>query len=160
MFLLLRALVNVIALGGIVLIAVPLLLARIDPFKGNTWTPGIIIVAFGASNLLWCARDFFVSGKGTVAPWDPPKTLVIVGLYKFVRNPIYLGDLFLVLGWSFYFTSPLLLLYVIFLGIFFHCGVIYREEPWLESQFQEQWQIYKKNVPRWLPRVKPWQQSS
>ena len=160
MFLLLRALVNVIALGGIVLIAVPLLLARIDPVKGNTWTPGIIIVAFGACVLLWCARDFFVSGKGTVAPWDPPKTLVVVGLYKFVRNPIYLGDLFLVLGWSIYFTSPLLLLYAIFLSLFFHGGVIYREEPWLESQFQEQWQIYKKNVRRWLPRVKPWQQSS
>ncbi len=160
MFLLLRALVNVIALGGIVLIAVPLLLAGIDPFKGNTWTPGIIIVAFGACVLLWCARDFFVSGKGTVAPWDPPKTLVVVGLYKFVRNPIYLGDLFLVLGWSIYFTSPLLLLYAIFLSLFFHGGVIFREEPWLESQFQEQWQIYKKNVRRWLPRVKPWQQSS
>jgi len=119
MFLLLRALVNLIALAGIVLIIVPLLLARIDPFKGNTWTPGIIIIAFGAFVLLWCVRDFFVSGKGTVAPWDPPKTLVVVGLYKFVRNPIYLGDLFLVLGWSFYFTSPLLLLYVISLGIFF-----------------------------------------
>jgi len=141
---LLRALVNLIALAGMALIVVPLLLARIDPFKGNTWTPGIIIIAFGASILLGCARDFFVSGKGTVAPWDPPKTLVIVGLYKFVRNPMYLGDLFLVLGWSFYFTSPLLLLYVIFLSQGFRWQVIYREEPWLESQFQEQWQIYKK----------------
>ncbi len=156
----LRALVSFIALPGMVAIIVPPTIALIDPFKGNTWTPGIIIIAFGALILLGCARDFFVSGKGTVAPWDPPKTLVIVGLYKFVRNPMYLGDLFLVLGWSFYFTSPLLLLYAIFLSMFFHGGVIYREEPWLESQFQEQWQIYKRNVPRWLPRVKPWQHSS
>ena len=155
-----RALVNLIALAGMVLIVVPLLLARIDPFKGNTWTPGIIIIAFGASILLGCARDFFVSGKGTVAPWDPPKTMVIVGLYKFVRNPMYLGVLFLVLGWSCYFTSPLLLLYAIFFSQGFRRQVIYREEPWLESQFQEQWQIYKKNVPRWLPRFKPWQHSS
>jgi len=157
---LLRALVNLIVLAGIALIIIPLLLARIDPFKGNTWTPGIIIIAFGALILLGCARDFFVSGKGTVAPWDPPKKLVIVGLYKFVRNPMYLGDLFLVLGWSIYFNSPILFLYVIFLSLFFHGGVIFREEPWLESQFQEQWQIYKTNVRRWLPRVKPWQQSS
>ncbi len=156
----LRALASFIALPGMVAIILPPTIALIDPFKGNTWTPGIIIMAFGAFVLLWCVRDFFVSGKGTLAPWDPPKTLVVVGLYKFVRNPIYLGDLFLVLGWSIYFTSPLLLLYAIFLSLFFHGGVIYREEPWLESQFQEQWQIYKKNVRRWLPRVKPWQQSS
>jgi len=156
----LRALASFIALPGMVAIILPPTIALIDPFKGNTWTPGIIIMAFGAFVLLWCVRDFFVSGKGTLAPWDPPKTLVVVGLYKFVRNPMYLGVLFLVLGWSCYFTSPLLLLYAIFFSQGFRRQVIYHEEPWLESQFQEQWQIYKKNVPRWLPRVKPWQHSS
>jgi protein-S-isoprenylcysteine O-methyltransferase Ste14 len=61
---------------------------------------GLALLAVGLVLLLWCARDFFVSGRGTLAPWDPPKRLVIVGLYRFVRNPMYIAVLILLAGWS------------------------------------------------------------
>jgi len=107
--------------------------------------------------LLWCVRDFYLSGKGTLAPWDPPKNLVIIGLYRHARNPMYIGVLMLVSGWSAVLSSPLLLLYTIALAIGFHIRVIIHEEPWLRSTFGDEWIIYSKNVNRWLPRLKPWE---
>ncbi len=105
-----RALIAFIALPGIAAIIAPPLIAYYDPWNGYHWTPGILIMWVGAFVLFWCIRDFYVSGRGTLAPWDPPKKLVVVGLYRFVRNPMYVGVLMLVLGWSIYYCSPVLFL--------------------------------------------------
>jgi protein-S-isoprenylcysteine O-methyltransferase Ste14 len=104
--------------------------------------------------LLWCVRDFYVSGKGTLAPWDPPKRLVVVGLYRFVRNPMYVAVLTVVAGWSLAFGSRWLGLYLGILAVAFHLRVLFYEEPWLSRQFGADWVAYSKAVPRWLPR--PW----
>jgi len=155
-----RALTSFIALPGIVAVILPPLIAYFDPWRGEHWTPGIVVMCIGAFILLWCVRDFYVSGKGTLAPWDPPVTLVVVGLYRFVRNPMYIGVLLLVLGWSLYFLSVLLVIYVIVLTVGFHIRVVRNEEAWLKAQFGVQWESYEKEVSRWLPRLTSWQGDS
>ncbi len=155
-----RALIAFIALPGIVAIIAPPLLAYFDPWKGYHWTPGISVMCIGTLVLLWCVRDFYVSGKGTLAPWDPPRKLVVVGLYRLVRNPMYVGVLLLVLGWSLYFYSPVLILYTAILAIGFHIRVVRNEEPRLKEQFGRQWGLYQQEVFRWLPRIKPWRDGS
>ena len=151
-----RALTAFIALPGIVALLMPPLIARFDPWKLGSWAPGILIMGLGLVVLLWCVRDFYISGKGTLAPWDPPKHLVVIGLYRFVRNPMYLGVLLLVLGWGIYLCSPALLLYLACLCVGFHVHVVRKEEPWLRAQFGKQWELYRQHVSRWLPRITPW----
>ena len=102
--------------------------------------------------LLWCVRDFYVTGKGTLAPWDPPTRLVVVGLYRFVRNPMYVGVLGVVLGWSLVAGSPLLAIYAALLAVGFHLRVVLYEEPVLQRQFGDDWTRYRAGVNRWLPK--------
>lgn len=150
----LRALLAFLALPGFVGFVAPLLLVQLDVWKRGMFGPGVIVLLAGAAMLVWCVRDFYVSGKGTLAPWDPPKTLVIVGLYRYVRNPMYVGVLTLVAGWALFFSSPVLGAYGGLLAVVFHLRVITYEEPWLESQFGDAWRSYKAAVGRWWPRPK------
>ena len=155
-----RALISFIALPGIFAVIAPPLIAYFDPWNRAHWIPGVFVMIIGAVVLLWCVCDFYTLGKGTLAPWDPPKKLVVLGLYRFVRNPMYIGVLLLVLGWSLYFGSPLLLLYVAILAIGFHIRVVRNEEPRLKAQFGSQWELYQQEVSRWLPRTSPWKDDS
>lgn len=152
----LRALLAFLILPGVAAFAVPPLLATFDPWRAAVQWYGVPVILLGVVVLLWCVRDFYVAGKGTLAPWDPPKRLVLIGLYRFVRNPMYVGVLTLVAGWSIYLGSPLLALYTAVLAIGFHVRVVVNEEPWLSSRFGEEWSRYRTNVARWLPRVTPW----
>jgi protein-S-isoprenylcysteine O-methyltransferase Ste14 len=97
-------------------------------------------------------RDFYRTGKGTLAPWDPPKKLVIVGLYRFVRNPMYTGVLGCVAGWSLIAGSPVLAVYTMVLAVAFHLRVIIYEEPTLARLFGDDWAHYRATVHRWLPK--------
>ena len=155
-----RALIAFIVLPGIGAFIAPLIIAYIDPWIGNLQAPGIMVMCLGAISLLWCVRDFYLLGKGTLAPWDPTKKLVVVGLYRFMRNPMYISVLIVVFGWSLYFLSPILLLYDVALAIGFHIRIVRNEEPLLKQQFGEQWEIYAQEVPRWLPRRTPWKDGS
>ncbi len=146
-----RALIAFISLPGIFALLLPPLIAQFDPWKGRHMTPGIIILFTGAVIVLWCVRDFLITGKGTLAPWDPPKRLIITGLYRYVRNPMYTGVLVTVFGWCVYFFSPILFLYNIILFIAFHLRVIKYEEHHLKEQFGREWEDYSKNVSRWFP---------
>jgi protein-S-isoprenylcysteine O-methyltransferase Ste14 len=114
---------------------------------------GAIPLIAGAATLLWCVRDFYVAGKGTLAPWDPPKHLVTVGLYQFTRNPMYVGILLLLIGWSLLAASWLLAGYTAFMAIAFHLRVVLYEEPRLKQQFGAEWPGYVGRVPRWLARL-------
>lgn len=151
-----RALLAFLALPGLVAFVAPPLFAAVDPWKRSGWGAGIGVLLAGVVALVWCVRDFYVAGKGTLAPWDPPKKLVIVGLYRHVRNPMYLSVLTLVVGWALFFGSPLVGMYVGVLAIGFHLRVTHHEELWLAAQFGQDWQSYQTAVKRWWPRLKPW----
>ena len=150
-----RSMLAFMALPGLFALFIPLVVGHAAPWRGTGWPPGLAAVLAGGAVLLWCARDFAVSGRGTLAPWDPPLRLVVVGLYRHVRNPMYAGVLLLVAGLSLYFTSPLLAAYAGLLAVGFHIRVVFHEEPWLASHFGAQWRRYARHVPRWLPRLAP-----
>ena len=121
--------------------------------RGQGFFVGIVPLAAGAAILLWCVRDFYGAGKGTLAPWDPPKHLVTVGLYRFTRNPMYVGILLWLCGWSLLAGSPLLAGYTLFMAIAFHLRVVLYEEARLKKQFGEEWVSYAAMVSQWLPRL-------
>lgn len=151
-----RALLAFLALPGVIALLVPAALAMLDPWRTGTWPVGVLVLAAGAIVLIMCIRDFLISGGGTLAPWDPPQQLVVVGLYRHSRNPMYAGVLLIVFGWSLLLRSPLLLVYGLVLALAFHLRVLWSEEPWLARQFGDAWSGYKAAVPRWLPRLTPW----
>jgi protein-S-isoprenylcysteine O-methyltransferase Ste14 len=99
-------------------------------------------------------------GEGSAAPWDPPVKLVVQGAYRYTRNPMVLGVLSTVLGESLLFTSlPLILLFFV-LWIGNHILFVKGEEPELTRKFGEPYELYMKNVPRWIPRRSPWESDS
>jgi protein-S-isoprenylcysteine O-methyltransferase Ste14 len=151
--LLLRALISFLVLPGTFAGLIPAWIVSDDPWRGHGLSIGAVPFIAGAAVLLWCVRDFYVFGRGTLAPWDPPKHLVIVGLYRFTRNPMYFGILLLTAGWSLLAASPLLAGYIVLLVIAFHLRVVLYEEPRLRRQFGEEWVRYSATVPRWIPRL-------
>jgi len=95
-------------------------------------------------------------GKGTLAPWSPTKKLVIIGPYRNVRNPMISGVLMTLLGESVVFGSVGICIWFLLFFIINHIYFIYSEEPGLARRFGEEYLIYKQNVPRWIPRMRPW----
>lgn len=108
----------------------------------------------GVSVYVRCVWDFASVGRGTPAPIDPPKVLVVRGLYRYVRNPIYLGVLVVLLGEAAFFESWALLRYAIGVFLIFHLFVIVYEEPGLRRKFGESYGRYCRNVRRWTPGKK------
>ena len=149
----LRALLAFLALPAVVGGLIPWLLLPNDGWRIQGTFLGWPVLLCGLGLLLWCVRDFYVIGKGTLAPWDPPKNLVIVGLYRFIRNPMYVGVLGFVAGWSLIAGSPLLTAYTGALAVAFHFRVVFYEEPTLARQFGREWTQYQCTVNRWLPKV-------
>ena len=113
---------------------------------------GAQLMVLGAWVYLRCAWDFAVVGRGTPAPLDPPRELVARGLYRYVRNPMYLGVLSVVVGEALFFESVRLLQYAAVLAAGFHLFVVLYEEPALRRQFGESYGRYLETVPRWTPR--------
>lgn len=151
-----RALIAFFALPGVIGGVVPALLVAGDVHRSRGSRFGWVLIGIGLFLLVWCVRDFFKSGRGTLAPWDPPRHLVVVGLYRFVRNPMYTAVLALVLGWSLASGSRLLACYATVLAIAFHLRVVFHEEPWLQREFGADWIAYSASVRRWLPRFGHW----
>jgi len=116
---------------------------------------GVLLLLLGAVMYLWCAWDFAVKGMGTPAPIDAPKNLVINGIYRYVRNPMYLGVLCLIVSQAINFYSRPILVYLIFVGLCFHLFIVLYEEPHLRKVFGAQYEEYCRNVPRWIPRLRP-----
>ena len=114
---------------------------------------GAVFAVFGWLVLLWCARDFAVRGRGTPAPYDPPRQLVVDGLYRFVRNPMYVALVVSLLGQAAMYRSRSVLWYAAIVAIGFHLRVIAYEEPKLTELFGESYADYRRRVPRWIPRV-------
>lgn len=156
---LVKTLLFTILVPGTVLVAIPYLLFR-DDAEGLSASPaglrwlGLIPIAAGALIYFRCAWDFGRTGRGTPNPLDPPKTVVVNGLYRFVRNPMYLGALLVLLGEAELFGSPGLLLYALLIWMAWHLFVVLYEEPHLRNAFGEEYERYLKQVPRWLPRMR------
>lgn len=146
-----RALLAFLALPGVVAIFVPAYFAA-DARKGGGefYAVGLLPLIAGFALLLWCVRDFHVAGKGTLAPWSPPKHLVTVGLYRFSRNPMYVAVSLMLTGWSLAFASRTIAIYAVFVIAAFHLRVVFGEEPWLARTHGAEWDEYKARVPRWL----------
>src|SRR5690348_5736888 len=94
-----RAVIAFLALPGVVAFLVPVAWIWLARFTLR-WPFGLALVALGTAGLVWCVRDFYISGKGTLAPWAPPKKLVVVGLYRYSRNPMYVAVSLILLGWA------------------------------------------------------------
>jgi protein-S-isoprenylcysteine O-methyltransferase Ste14 len=114
---------------------------------------GVTLIAIGAAVMIWCIWDFARKGRGTLAPVDPPTQLVVQGLYRYVRNPMYLGALLTITGQTILFMSPVLLWYLIgwFTGV--HLFVVFYEEPTLRRRFGVQYDNYCAGVRRWRPSL-------
>src|SRR5713226_709709 len=114
---------------------------------------GLPPILLGASTYLWCAWDFTFTGRGTPAPIDPPKELVVKGLYRYVRNPMYVGITLILTGEALLFESAVLFLYAGFLFVCAHLFIVFYEEPTLRRLFGAPYESYGKSVPRWIPRL-------
>jgi protein-S-isoprenylcysteine O-methyltransferase Ste14 len=114
---------------------------------------GLLPVLLGAVIYLLCAWDFTFIGMGTPAPIDPPKVLVVKGLYCYVRNPMYVGITLVLLGEALLFQSAVLLLYAGLLLVCANLFVVYYEEPTLRRLFGPSYESYCKSVGRWIPRL-------
>ncbi len=147
-----RALLSFLLLPGVVAFLAPALLVPQLTTRMFHIAGGVPFI-LGAVVLLWCVRDFYVAGRGTLAPWDPPRHLVRVGLYRYSRNPMYVGVLLILVGWIAGFRTRGLVIYTIVVAILFHLRVLLHEEPWLARTFPGEWPGYKSRVPRWLVRL-------
>lgn len=142
---------------GTVTVLVPYLLAREDiaAFDGAlsaAHLAGAALVLFGAFIALWSAGLFAIVGKGTPAPIDPPQELVIVGAFRFVRNPMYVGMALVLLGEALAFASWILLAYALIVVSAFIAFVHLYEEPVLRRKFGKAYEDYCRQVGRWLPK--------
>jgi len=111
---------------------------------------GIVFILIGAVGWLYCAGLFHFIGKGTPIPTSPPKKLVIKGLYRYTRNPMYLSILIIMLGLFFFFGRLMLLVYLFLLAGFFQLFVTLYEEPTLKKKFGKDYEKYLNRVHRWI----------
>jgi protein-S-isoprenylcysteine O-methyltransferase Ste14 len=154
--LLLRSLFFALILPGSVTLLIPyFILSARGGIAVPAWGPvrylALLVIAAGAAVLIRCIADFARIGRGTLAPVDPPKTLVVRGLYRYVRNPMYVGVLGVLLGEAALFQSVALLAYTGIWFLFVNLFVIFYEEPTLRAQFGESYEQYRRSVGRWIP---------
>ncbi len=114
--------------------------------------PAVAVIGAGAALYSACLRLFAIVGEGTPGPWDAPRHLVAMGPYGWVRNPIYVSALLVVLGEAWLFLSLPLLEYAVAMAIACHLFVIGYEEPTLGRAFGEAYAEYRRTVARWIPR--------
>jgi len=157
----------ILILPGSVLVVIPagiLLLTRSTalswelsgPLRPQFWLALPLMVG-GLLLMVGTVTLFARIGQGTPAPWDPPRALVVRGVYRRVRNPMISGVICVLLAEALLLRSPPLLAWA---AVFIAANMVYIpnfEEPGLERRFGEPYRLYKAHVPRWLPRLTPWQ---
>lgn len=158
MFVLARALVYATLFVGLLLVFVPARVlssvgVRSPPAFGIAQAAGVLLAIAGGALALSCVLAFATMGKGTPAPFDPPRRLVTRGPYSFVRNPMYLGAGTALAGASLYYRSLPLFAYTIAFMLAAHLFVIAYEERALRARFGDEYVSYTGRVRRWLPRA-------
>ena len=145
---------------GIVLVYLPLWFTRFRVPAGEPWwqmaLAGVLIAA-GVAPGFESARRFVAVGLGTLVPTAPTEHLVVSGFYRHVRNPMYVGVLIALAGETVFFERRVVILYLAIVWLATHLFVCLYEEPTLTRRYGDEYLRFKQNVPRWLPRLKPWQ---
>lgn len=159
---LLRALAAVLALPVMVAGVVPAWLLKALPAAAPLPWPwlwrglGLALLAAGLALAGWTVSLFFTIGGGTLAPWDPPRTLVLRGPYRHVRNPMISGVVAVLLGEALFWRSPAVLGWALLFWLINAIYIPLSEEPGLARRFGADYAAYCRQVPRWLPRRTPW----
>ena len=153
--LLLRNLLFTILQPGVVGVLIPYLFLRNSrTFFPEQWTvfhfAGFGLMIVGAAIVLQCILRFATEGKGTISPIDPTKKLIIKGLYKYSRNPMYVGMMILLAGEAIFWQSLTLAIYATVVFVGFNLFIILHEEPRLRRDFGDEYEEYLRNVRRWL----------
>lgn len=114
--------------------------------------PGVALFVAGAALALTTVVFFIVVGRGTPALFDPPRKFVPHGPYRFVRNPMYIGGVAMLLGLGFYLSSAAMVLFALVAFLLIYMFVVFVEEPGLRKRFGQEYEDYCHAVPRWIPR--------
>lgn len=151
----LKSLLFLVLAPGMVAGYIPLALLRRGPQveTGVLAFLAIPLWLIGGVILLWSFWNFLREGRGTPAPVEPPKELVAVGFYRYVRNPMYVGVLAIILGHFLWFGFWNLLIYAALIFTAFYLFVTYYEEPTLQKKFGAAYDEYRKRVPGWIPKI-------
>ncbi|MCG8456937.1 MAG: isoprenylcysteine carboxylmethyltransferase family protein [Holophagales bacterium] len=155
MLLLLKNLLFTLVVPGTVGVYLPLWIAGDrGPTSGTLLVLAIVLFGAGLTIYGWCVWDFATFGRATPAPVDAPKRLVVRGLYRYTRNPMYLGVLAVISGWALLYRSHQLVLYALGVATMFHLFIVLYEEPHLRKVFGEEYELYREITPRWLPSLR------
>lgn len=156
----LKAIAAGAATGLLFLVILPITIIYINSYFGlpgfSFWAQeilGVSMMLAGAGMFLYCTGLFAYFGKGTPAPIEPPRKLVVRGIYRHTRNPMYLGYFAVVLGEFFWFGSGLLLVYFLFIVGLINTYLIFWEEPRLRKRFGSDYDKYTNRVPRWFIKI-------
>ncbi len=154
------------------LILAPGFVAGLVPFWISRWrfrppllglaafrTAGALLIAAGLPVLLESFWRFAMKGLGTPAPILPTRRLVVSGLYRHVRNPMYLAVVAMILGQALLFGNVGLLEYGALVWCAFHVFVLVYEEPALTVAYPAEYPDFRQHVPRWIPRLRPWREN-
>lgn len=147
---------------GVTLVLVPWLITRFripNAQSAPEIAAALLLIALGLVPLLASIVRFVVIGKGTLVPTAPTQHLVVSGLYRHVRNPMYLGVLTVIAGEALLFRSLSMLVYLFAALLAMHMFVCFYEEPHLTRTHANEYLLYKSNVRRWIPRLRPWAQN-
>ncbi|MGB8984861.1 MAG: isoprenylcysteine carboxylmethyltransferase family protein [Anaerolineales bacterium] len=151
-----KSLLFLIVAPGMVAGYIPLVLLRKGPQIETGFLAWLAIPLWliGGIVLLWSFWNFLVQGHGTPAPIDPPKELVATGFYRYVRNPMYVGVLLMLIGHFLWFEFVWQIVYAAIAFLIVHVFVTLYEEPTLRRKFGGSYEAYLRRVPRWIPRFK------
>jgi protein-S-isoprenylcysteine O-methyltransferase Ste14 len=146
----LRAVLAFLALPGMVAFVVPLFL--VTPPGRRRWVEpwGLLPLGLGVVVLGLTVRELYVAGRGTLAPWSPPRRLVTTGLYRRSRNPMYIGVLLILCGWTMGLRWWPLAIYTAGVAVAVHLRVLLHEEPFLARTHPDAWRAYRARVARWV----------
>lgn len=165
----LRHVVAILALPVVVTVAIPLWLVGdgahpwSSPLTPRDWLAtlsGIVALASGLTLAVACIRRFGGEGDGTLAPWDPPHRLVVTGAYAHVRHPMITGVLLILAGEAGILRSGAVLRWTLLFALVNLVYLPLLEEPMLRARFGEPYDVYRRHVPRFIPRLRPWRPGS
>jgi protein-S-isoprenylcysteine O-methyltransferase Ste14 len=148
-----RAITAFVVLPGLTAFIIPVIIGWSSGQPTRHVALAITLILIGALILVWCVREFYVAGRGTLAPWARPRRLVTTGPYRLSRNPMYLCVTIVLAGWCALWDSPALNLYAVVTLCVLFTRVLLLEERWVARQFASEWEAYRARTPRWLPRL-------